>query len=434
MKIHKTPIATRPIVAICGTITSGLGSWLDQQLQPICQTLPTYLKSSFELTEILKQLPDLPAGARLFTADAVSMYTNIDTDHAMPVIRNFLPLTPHNEAIMEALDIIMRNNYFQFGDTNWMQRTGTAMGTPPAPMYATLYFGIYEKETLLSKYSNCLLLYKRYIDDVLGIWHCADENLDRRLWNQFQADLDEFGKLRWEVSQLSETAIFLDLQLTIKNGRVTYTLYEKPLNLHMYLPPHSAHPPGVLRGLVFGMIYRLHRLNSEPDAINDQIRTFFNRLLMRGYQESFLRPIFHLAIAHNLERQQRALAPAQDPAEERLFLHLEYNPVDPPSKKVQQLFEDLLLNPDDGPPLPTICNHKHAPIKINRLIVAYHRPSNLGDLLRPKTMALESGLPVSALCDEMTEARQQQHQHQNENAQPAADACTLLYSIPEPRR
>jgi hypothetical protein len=138
MKIHKTPIATRPIVAICGTITSRLGSWLDQQLQPICQTLPTYLKSSFELTEILKQLPDLPAGARLFTADAVSMYTNIDTDHAMPVIRNFLPLTPHNEAIMEALDIIMRNNYFQFGDTNWMQRTGTAMGTPPAPMYATL--------------------------------------------------------------------------------------------------------------------------------------------------------------------------------------------------------------------------------------------------------------------------------------------------------
>ncbi len=85
-------------------------------------------------------------------------------------------------------------------------------------MYATLYFGIYEKETLLSKYSDCLLLYKRYIGDVLGIWHCADENLDRRLWNQFQADLDEFGKLRWEVSQLSETAIFLDLQLLLKNG------------------------------------------------------------------------------------------------------------------------------------------------------------------------------------------------------------------------
>jgi hypothetical protein len=32
-----------------------------------------------------------------------------------------------------------------------------------------------------------------------------------------------------------------------------------------------------------------------------------------------------------------------------LFIHLEFNPVDPPVKKVQQLFDDLMLNPDDGP-------------------------------------------------------------------------------------
>jgi hypothetical protein len=32
MKIHRTPMATPPIVAIRGSITSGLGCWLDQQL------------------------------------------------------------------------------------------------------------------------------------------------------------------------------------------------------------------------------------------------------------------------------------------------------------------------------------------------------------------------------------------------------------------
>jgi hypothetical protein len=400
MKIHKTPMTTRPIVAIHGSITTGLGCWLDKKL-------PTYLKSSFELTDLLKDLPDLPDGARLFTADAVSMYTNINTNQALSVIQCYLPPTKHNKAITTALDIIMSHNLFEFGDTSWLQLTGTAMGIPPAPMYATLYFGIHEQETILCKYGRFFLFYKRYIDDVLGIWHCANENLDRRMWKSFQEDLDKFGQLRWEVSQRSDTAIFLDLQLTIKNGRVTYTLYEKPLNLHMYLPPHSVHPPGVLRGLVFGLIYRLHRLNSETDTIDAQINIFFNRLLMRGYQESFLRPIFHLAIAHTLERQQRAQATVPDPEkEERLFLHLDYNPVDPPSLKVQQIFNDLMLNPDDGPLLPTILNQKYAPIKINRLIVAYHRPSNLGDLLRPKTMALESGLPVLALCNEMVEARQ----------------------------
>jgi hypothetical protein len=55
----------RPIVAIFGSITSGLGCWLDQQLQPLCKKLPTYRKSSFDLTELLKELPDLPDGAQL---------------------------------------------------------------------------------------------------------------------------------------------------------------------------------------------------------------------------------------------------------------------------------------------------------------------------------------------------------------------------------
>jgi hypothetical protein len=119
MKINMTPMATQPIVAIRGSITPGLGTWLDQQLQPICKKLPTYLKSSFVLTGLLKDLPDLPDGARLFTADAVSMYTNIDTGHALSVIRRYLPLTPNNKAIMTALDIIMKHNFFQFGDTSF---------------------------------------------------------------------------------------------------------------------------------------------------------------------------------------------------------------------------------------------------------------------------------------------------------------------------
>jgi hypothetical protein len=108
-----------------------------------------------------------------------------------------------------------------------------------------------------------------------------------------------------------------------------------------------------------------------------------------------------------------------------------------------------MLNPDDGPPLPEILNHKWAPIKLKRLIVAYHQPSNLGDLLRPRTMELESGLPVSALCDEMEEARQQQQQQQQppttttannrqqqqqqQNDDPPTPPPVRLYSIFAPR-
>ena len=62
------------------------------------------------------------------------MYTNIDTEHALKVIAIFLRTSPlcsdiSAEPIISGLGIIMRNNVFRFGDTFWLQRTGTAMGT-----------------------------------------------------------------------------------------------------------------------------------------------------------------------------------------------------------------------------------------------------------------------------------------------------------------
>jgi hypothetical protein len=110
----------------------------------------------------------------MFTCDAVLMYTDIDTDHALEQIAVFLqtfPLCrdcPANE-IIKGLQIIMQNNVFKFGDTFWIQQDGTAMGTPPAPDYATLYFGIHEL-AILPNCSASIIAYYCYID-CLNFWH-----------------------------------------------------------------------------------------------------------------------------------------------------------------------------------------------------------------------------------------------------------------------
>ena len=71
-------------------------------------------------------------------------------------------------ALIDAIRLLMEHNVFQFGDTFWLQLAGTAMGAPPAPSYANAAFATHENGFLPVTIS--LLFYKRYIDDVFGIW------------------------------------------------------------------------------------------------------------------------------------------------------------------------------------------------------------------------------------------------------------------------
>jgi hypothetical protein len=191
------------------------------------------------------------------------MYTEIDTPSALRAIHQYLcpstdPSNTSMQALSEALRIVMTNNVFTFGDTAWHQLMGTAMGTPPAPPYATIYYALHE-DTFLDKYPDNLLFYRRFIDDVIGIWDVTDPATDNGTFQDFCSTMNDH-KLRWEHSELSFTVNYMDLTISIQDGKIKTTLYSKALNLYLYIPPHSAHPPGVLNGLVCGTIHRIFTL------------------------------------------------------------------------------------------------------------------------------------------------------------------------------
>ena len=93
------------------------------------------------------------------------MYTNISTPHALELLADILPVH-----VLAALSLIMKNNFFQFSDTFWYQKDGTAMVTPPACMWLTLYFSPHE-DKLYHKFRQFLLFYKRLIEDGFGVWY-----------------------------------------------------------------------------------------------------------------------------------------------------------------------------------------------------------------------------------------------------------------------
>jgi hypothetical protein len=400
MKVHKKPLKSRPIVSCSGSLLEGLGIWVDAKMQPLARRQKSYFKSSFDLVQELKPM-NLPPSARFFTADAVSMYTNIPTSRALLFISRYLRRNAHRFddlpvlAFMEALRMIMTNNIFSFGDTHWKQICGTAMGTPPAPPYATLYYALLE-DSFIDEYPRNLLYYRRFIDDVIGIWDIVDPATNETPWSSFKQRMnDPIYELEWEHSDLVRSIDFMDLTISITDdGKISTTLYQKPSNLHLYIPPHSAHPPGLLTGMVFGTVHRIRTLCSDPSDQKTRLRDFFRHLQDRGYKPSSLVPLFSKAFEHIDSRPVDLPAPERDTTS--IFFHLQYHPDAPPSTAIQRAWRDCVFTPPYARPLPDIVCHNRAQLGVQRLIVAYNRPFNLGNLLSYRKIRVLHGPPVSS--------------------------------------
>ena len=132
-------LKSRPIVSCPGSLLHRLGVWVDRKLQEVAQRIVSYFKNTLELKKELLNL-NLPRNARLFTADAVSMYTNILTHTALNLIGKYLDQYQRkynndypNDAVRAGLRLVMTMNIFTFGDLTLKQLNGTAMGTPPPP-------------------------------------------------------------------------------------------------------------------------------------------------------------------------------------------------------------------------------------------------------------------------------------------------------------
>jgi len=118
MKVHKKPWKMRPIVCCAGTFMNDWSKWLNYQLQKCKPVVSSYLHDDQQALDEISGL-QLPPNAKLGTADANSMYNYIDTDHACTIIEGWLwdmaALLGNDfpvEAIIEAMNIIMRNNVF----------------------------------------------------------------------------------------------------------------------------------------------------------------------------------------------------------------------------------------------------------------------------------------------------------------------------------
>ena len=121
--------------------------------------------------------------------------------------------------MFNVLEHIMNNSIITFGNTFWLQLCGTAMGTPAAHLYSTIAFGYFENCQILLNFGTNLLYYKRYVDDIFGIWIPTTP----QAWDNFKTT----GQLQWNIEEPSLSMIFPDRKINIIGNKLCTTTYQK---------------------------------------------------------------------------------------------------------------------------------------------------------------------------------------------------------------
>ncbi|XP_064479666.1 uncharacterized protein LOC135392983 [Ornithodoros turicata] len=170
-KIHKPGNPWRPIVSCNGTATENISSFVDYLLKDIPPKLPSYIKDTYHFLEILSQCQPAPSSL-LVTLDVSSLYTNIPHEDGIAAAqRAFLKYSdnPYDPRVLFTfLNLILKNNNFEFDGKHYLQVSGTAMGTKMAPNYANIFMGNLE-EAFLFECEKKPTLYKRFMDDIFMV-------------------------------------------------------------------------------------------------------------------------------------------------------------------------------------------------------------------------------------------------------------------------
>ena len=366
-KIHKNPIAVRPIVSGCGGPTENISQLVDLQLKPHIPEIKSYIKDSGHLISLLENTP-IPKNCTLITIDVKSLYLNIPHKDGINAVLNRLYHTQEQADQMtippgtmaDLLGIVLEQNYFQFADKMYHQVQGTAMGTKMAPSYANIFMAELE-ERLLDNYPIKPLLWKRYIDDILCIWPEQPSKIDHfiKYLNQSHPTI----KFTYEYS--TQSINFLDLTIYKGTRHMTSLILDfkpffKTTNKFQYLEYNSAHPKSIFSSLVKGELTRLLRACSDQEAYERVTNKLLAAFKDRGYPnyllQTTLQQVPFLDRARILNKRMVDRQPINDRQIYDTFFKVNYTP-DLDTRSLRQIIKPTTQE-EGNVPKPCLCLSK----------------------------------------------------------------------------
>ena len=304
--LNPSDLKFRPIVAGPSCPTHRISNLMDILLQPFLKKITSYVKDNIHF---LNMLPNntIP-NSILATFDVTNLYSNIPYELGKEAINFWLDKHPeilnsrfNKDFIMDALDLILNKNTFQFDNRYYIQVIGTAMGTKAAPSYATLTLAFLEEKlynTMENKYGQATLQefkqsWKRYLDDCFVIWNKSWGNIEK-----FHSILQNLHQnIKFTMEQHPHQIPFLDI-IIIKNelGSISTDIYRKPTDTQLYLHFTSSHPKECLKSIPYTLARRICTIVSDSDVRKIRLNELHTTLHQRRYPNELINQGIKLAL------------------------------------------------------------------------------------------------------------------------------------------
>jgi hypothetical protein len=241
--------------------------------------------------------------------DINDLFVNIPITDTIRITR--LWLHKHNQdgllikQITHALEVILKQNYFQYSNQIYKPVKGIAMGSPTSSTIAEIYLQYMEEFFIKQAMDdNSILYYKRYGDDLLLACDKTKTGADMILNTTNKLDSNLTFKDEMEINNFIN---YLVLSVNKSDNQITIDVYQKPTYIDITIHYTSNHPH--LQKLA-GFHFFIQRLNSLPLTENAKEQEWIwiiTTARYNGFPEHIIQEIKHkhnkntITHAHQME-------------------------------------------------------------------------------------------------------------------------------------
>ena len=214
-----------------------------------------------------------------------------------------------------------------------------------------------------------LIFWKRFIDDIIALFKGTEDQF-KQLVDWLNSIM--VGIVKFKANFSSDKVEFLDLLISIEEGKLKTNLYIKPSNLQIYLDFGSNHPQHCKVGLVYGQALRIVERCSELSDRDSHLLNLKEKLLARNYPEEIIEA--QLSKAKKRERKQLIHQSRSKKQDDKIRCIFTYNQGNPPLHQWIREAQKCLIKNDRARSMG------------KKIQIAYRQPKNLQKIV--------TGLPI----------------------------------------